>query len=62
MVTKLTDAYIWVTQPQYANLMEMRDSVLKTDGACRWPLKIGPKKLEGKMEFGAKTIEFCKDW
>ena len=22
------------------------------------PLKIGPKKIEGKMEFGAKKIEF----
>ena len=35
----------------------------KTDGGCRWPLKIGPKKIEGKMEFqGAKKIKFCKDW
>ena len=24
----------------------------------RGPLKIGPKKIEGKMEFGAKKIEF----
>ena len=31
-------------------------------GGNRWPLKIGPKKIEGKMEFGAKKIELCKDW
>ena len=33
---------------------------LKTDGGV--PLKIGAKKIEGKMEFGTKKIEFCKDW
>ena len=27
-------------------------------GMRRGPLKIGPKKIEGKMEFGAKKIEF----
>ena len=26
----------------------------KPMGVCRWPLKIGPKKIEGKMEFGPK--------
>ena len=28
-------------------------SVRKLMGVCRWPLKIGPKKIEGKMKFGA---------
>ena len=28
-------------------------SVRKMMGVCRWPLKIGPKKIEGKMKFGA---------
>ena len=37
-------------------------SVRKLMGVCRWLLKIGPKKIEGKMKFGAKKIEFCKDW
>ena len=30
-------------------------SVWKLMGVCRWPLKIGPKEIEGKMEFGAKN-------
>ena len=28
-------------------------SVRKLMGVCRWPLKLGPKKIEGKMKFGA---------
>ena len=28
-------------------------SVRKLMGVCRWPLKIGPKKIEGKIKFGA---------
>ena len=28
-------------------------SVRKMMGVCRWLLKIGPKKMEGKMKFGA---------
>ena len=28
-------------------------SVRKMMGVCRWPLKIGPQKIEGKMKFGA---------
>ena len=31
-------------------------SIWKPMGVCRWPLKNGPKKIEGKMEFGAKKI------
>ena len=34
-------------------------SAWKLMGVCRWPLKIGPKKIE---EFGAKKIDFCKNW
>ena len=30
----------------------------KTDGGV--PLKIGTKKIQGKMEFGAKMIEFIR--
>ena len=37
-------------------------SAWKLMGVCRWPLKIGPKKIEEKIEFGAKKIDFCKNW
>ena len=37
-------------------------SAYKLMGVCRWPLKIGPKKIEEKIEFGAKKINFCKNW
>ena len=37
-------------------------SVRRPIGVCRWPLKIWPKKIKGKMEFGAKKFELCKDW
>ena len=38
------------------------DSAWKLMGVCRWPLKIGPKKIEEKIEFAAKKIDFCKNW
>ena len=37
-------------------------SAWKLMGVCRWPLKIGPKKIEEKIEFAAKKIDFCKNW
>ena len=37
-------------------------SAWKLMGVCRWPLKIGPKKIEEKFEFAAKKIDFCKNW
>ena len=37
-------------------------SAWKLMGVCRWPLKIGPKKIEEKIEFGAKKIDLCKNW
>ena len=35
-------------------------SAWKLMGVCRWPLKIGPQKIEEKIEFGAKKIVFVK--
>ena len=37
--------YYWESRGGY--------SVRKLMGVCRWPLKIGPKKIEGKIKFGA---------
>ena len=31
-------------------------------GVCRWPLKIGPKKIEGKLNLGPKrsnSLRIC---
>ena len=35
---------------------------LKTDGGVPLAAENWTQKIEGEMEFGAKKIEFCKDW
>ena len=53
--------YLW-PPPGCLNNPRGGYSAWKLMGVCRWPLKIGPKKIEEKIEFGAKKIDFCKNW
>ena len=47
----------WISYPSRETTSQVQPrgeySVRKMMGVCRWPLKIGPKKIEGKMKFGA---------
>ena len=49
----------FIKSPQYTGGLGGWYSVQKPMGVCRWPLKIGPQKIKGKMIFGAKKIKFC---